>query len=249
MEMEELSGREMAELAAFADGSRDDPALAARIAASPRLQALVAEQRVALAAIRAARPEAPQRLRVALGTRPRARRRRGGVLSFGLATAGVVGLAIVALLPGASAPTVAQAAALASRGPIQAAPPRDPARPGALSRNVDGVRYPYWEDTFGWTASGARSDRLDGRSVFTVYYASRTASIGYTIIAGKALPEPRGARSYALEGTRFEALQLAGRTVVTWQRAGHTCVLSATHLPLRTLLDLAGWRDDGSLRS
>ena len=38
-----------------------------------------------------------------------------------------------------------------------------------------------------------------------------------------------------------------GRTVVTWERNGHTCVLSSTDVPRDTLLDLAGWHGKGEL--
>jgi hypothetical protein len=38
-----------------------------------------------------------------------------------------------------------------------------------------------------------------------------------------------------------QTLSLRGRTGVTWRRAGHTCVLSATAVPTRVLERLADW--------
>lgn len=58
---------ELAELVAFADGRIDDPvrhaAVAARVAASPKLAALVDEQRAVAALVRGAAVPAPPRLR------------------------------------------------------------------------------------------------------------------------------------------------------------------------------------------
>jgi hypothetical protein len=247
--MEQLSRRDEADLATVADGSNTDPRVAARIAASPRLQALLAEQQRALTLLEAARPQAPQRLRETLAARPRPTRRRTySGLSLGLATAGVIALAIVALLPGATTPSIAQAAALAVRGPNQPAPAHDAAHPGAIRQAVDGVRYPYWEDTFGWRASGQRTDRLDGHNVTTVYYVGgRGAVVGYGIVSGSALPQAAASTSQMIGATRFWSLTKGGLEIVTWRRAGHTCVISARGVPLQTLLKLASWRDGGSL--
>jgi hypothetical protein len=38
-----------------------------------------------------------------------------------------------------------------------------------------------------------------------------------------------------------------GRTVVTWERDGHTCVLSSTEAPSAELLALADWRGKGAI--
>ncbi len=49
-----------------------------------------------------------------------------------------------------------------------------------------------------------------------------------------------------LNGYELPIFALAGRTVVTWRRAGHTCVISATHVPVGSLEQLAGWRASGA---
>jgi len=40
-------------------------------------------------------------------------------------------------------------------------------------------------------------------------------------------------------------LILDGRLVVTWRRAGHTCVLSGTAMPAAQLQRLAAWEAPG----
>jgi hypothetical protein len=232
------------QIAGLADGSRDSPALRARVEGSPELEALLAEQERAIAIVGAARPTASADLRARLAhAQPVVRRPRPN-LGLVAAAAGVIALAVVALLPGSGGPTVARAAQLAALGPTERPPGADAAHPGSLREAVDGVRYPYWQDAFGFTASGSRSDRLDGRLVLTVYYTNRASqTTGYTIVSGKAIPEPHGASVVRRDGTDFLALREGGRTVVTWRRAGHTCVLSAgPGVSTGTLLALADWR-------
>src|SRR5206468_9986546 len=134
----------------------------------------------------------------------------------------------------------------ASLGPTGPAPAPDAAHPGSLSDSVEGVRYPYWQDALGFGAAGRRADRLDGRLVMTVYYTSGDTSrqtTGYTIVSGAALPEPSGASVVRRDGIRFLSLRSGSRTVLTWRRAGHTCVLSAgPSVSVGRLLALAVWK-------
>ncbi len=231
-------------------GRYEEPGLRERIAASPELQALLDEQRRAVAVTRAARPAAPPALRSALAAaaRPATPRPRRPMLGFAVATAGVIALAVVALLPSAPSPSVAAVAALAARGPAGPGPAVDPSPAHTLRAQVAGVRYPNWQEAFGFRGTGARTDRLDGRATMTVYYAKPTrATVGYTIVGGPALPEPAGATSSEVSsGTRYLGLTRGARTIVTWRRAGHTCVISATGVPVGTLLRLAEWRYDAT---
>jgi hypothetical protein len=232
------------QLAGLADGSRESPALRARVEASAELEALLAEQERAVTIVRAAQPTASADLRARLAhAQPVVRRPRPN-LGLVAAALGVIALAIVGLLPGGGGPTVARAAQLAALGPTGVAPAADAAHPGSLRESVDGVRYPYWQDAFGFTASGTRTDRLDGRVVTTVYYTSAaTQTTGYTIVSGAALPEPRGGRVVRRDATDFLVLREGARTVVTWRRDGHTCVLSAgSGVSTGTLLALAVWQ-------
>ena len=61
----------------------------------------------------------------------------------------------------------------------------------------------------------------------------------------RSLPDV-GPVSVRVAYARFVGLTAGARTIVTGRRAGHTCVVSATHVPLATLLRLAEWRYDAS---
>jgi hypothetical protein len=240
------------ELAAFADGSlagRRRARVAALVADSPPLQALVREQREALAAIDRAAVMAPSGLRARVAraspvAAPRERRR----FVPALASAGVIAavVAIVLATIGSSAPTVAQAASLALRPPTAAAPAGN--RGALLPRlRAAGLPFPYWEDRFGWRATGVRGDRLSGRAARTVFYRRAGRVVGYTIVSGSALATPAGSRVLVRDGTRIELFRASGRTAVTWLRRGHTCVLSGAGVPAGVLIRLAAWRGNGTI--
>jgi len=130
-------------------------------------------------------------------------------------------------------------------GPTAAAPASDPSAPNVkLGRDVQDVYFPNWATRFHWRAVGQRSDRIDGRQAATVYYAWRGTQIAYTIVAAPALKEP-AAQVRLLNGTELRTLTLGGRLVVTWRRAGHTCVLSGRGVSPAALQELAAWRVPG----
>jgi hypothetical protein len=245
--------RDLAELSALADGTLDParrPELEARIAASPELTTLYERERRLLAALHQARTieRAPAALRARIeaarpGRRAVARRRiaYGGGLAGALA---VVALALVLILPSGTpgSPSVSQAAALAGRGATQAPPTPDPANPSArLNESVGDVYFPNWASRLRLQATGERIDRLDGRTAVTVYYAWRGERIAYTIVGAPALTEPKAAQTW-LDGTEMQTLTLNGRLVVTWRRAGDTCVLSGSGVTAEALQTLAAWK-------
>ena len=160
----------------------------------------------------------------------RSRRRRARALGGGVA-AGIAVLAVglvILLLPTQGPPTVLDAAALAARGPVAAAPSADPADPDVLTRRVEGVAFPSWGDAGSSRAFAARSDRLAGRDAATVYYAgARDARVAYTIVGGSPLAWPEGARRVVRRGVEVHLLRLPGTVVATWRRGGHQCVISA----------------------
>jgi hypothetical protein len=109
-------------------------------------------------------------------------------------------------------------------------------------RSVDGIHFPYWEHALGWRASGARVDEVAGHQSTTVFYTSAgNARVGYTILAGRALPVPAG-QTLDRGGIVFHVLGNHGTTVLTWRRAGHTCILAARGVPPGTLARLASWQ-------
>lgn len=248
------------DLARLADGTLHGPRrerVEQLVARSPELQARLREQRRAVAAARslADHERAPITLHLqhkALVGRQSERRRPPALgLGLGLGLAGAAGALLwtVALLGGGQAGlTVAQAATIGVR-PATAGVPEPPddqvTLPGV---RVDGVPFPYWEDRFGWHATGTRTDRLDGRILSTVFYRRGAQRIAYTIVAGQALPPVTAVRTVRHAGTLLASSSTGGRLVVTWLREGHTCVLSAGRdVPLDALLRLAGWSSRGRI--
>jgi anti-sigma factor RsiW len=254
-----LTDEEMAELSALADGTlpvERRAAVEARVAASPELRALVARQRRALAASRAAASEQPPAsLRASVEAlvrprrAPRGRRRR---LVPRLAMGSAVGVAavialVVALSGGPSGPSVADAARLATLPPTGPAPARLDSSQAMLSARVDGVVFPDLRRRYGWKPVGVRHGRVDGQRATVVYYAKGGKRIAYAIVSGPGLPKPSEGRATVRGGVEYRALRLEGRPAVTWRRLGHTCVLIGP-APRGELVALASWRGGGALR-
>jgi len=86
--------------------------------------------------------------------------------------------------------------------------------------------------------------RVAGRLAVTVYYTKAGRQIAYTILGAPPLRWP-GTRPHWISGTELQAFVLRGRLVVTWRRAGHTCVLSGSGVSAGQLLNLAAWKAPG----
>ena len=252
-----------AELAALADGTLGGPRreeLEDEVAGSPGLQALLAEQHEAVDMFRAVDLAAPAGLRAELARRgarvgsTRAARKRGihvPQLSWPRGLAGGAALAaliaaVVLVVSGTSAPSVAEAAKLGQGRPTAPAPAAQPGRPKLLAADVSGVPFPNWVAKFGWRATGRRVDHAGGRREVTVFYSKAGKRLAYTIVSGNALKTPAGGVPAIREGTRLLSFAgLAGRPAVVWLRQGHTCVLSGVGVPRSTMLKLAGWKGQG----
>jgi hypothetical protein len=190
---------------------------------------------------------------------PRSLRRGGRRFSpLGLAAAGAVAAAIVAVAiavglgGGSSAPTVSfsQAAASTLRAATLPAPPESQAHHAQLAVAVNDVPFPYWEDRFGWRSTGSRTDRVDGRSITTVFYANSSGRrIGYAILAGTPAPRVGGGVVVWRSGVSYRVLAENGAAVVTWLRDGHLCVVSGRGVSSATLLRLASWSDHDATTS
>ena len=143
-----LTDAELAELAAFADGSLPADrrqAVAERVERSPELSAMVAEQRAALEAVGALDVRAPADLHARVGSRDApalTRRRFGGLALAGGALAVVAAAALLAIVVVGAGddPTIPQAAELASRGAESGAP--EAGSPKLLAASVGGVSFP-----------------------------------------------------------------------------------------------------------
>jgi anti-sigma factor RsiW len=259
------------------DPARRDGVLA-RVAAEPALAAALERQRVGVAAITAAAGEvsAPVALRRRVeameAERSAPRRRSGGwrargrrpeqgepataspgvaggrwrafVPAAGLALAAVV--AVVLVTGGSGGVSVDSVVTVATRPPagVVATGPPGP----LLGEEFEGVRYPNYAARFQWQPDGKRADKVQDRATRTVFYRKGTNMIAYTIVAGEALREPTDGVATRREGVELRTLRRDGRTVVTWQRQGHTCVLSGAGVSAQELRELASWQGRGLVR-
>jgi hypothetical protein len=166
-----------------------------------------------------------------------------GLASAGAVLATVVAVAIaIGLSGGGSTPTVSfsQAAAPTLRAATLPAPRESQAHHAQLAVAADGVPFPYWGERFGWSTTGAREDRIDGRAVTTVFYANADGRrIGYAILAGSPAPRVSGGVIAWRDGVPYRLHTENGASVVTWLRDGHLCVLSGHSVSSATLLRLA----------
>lgn len=174
-----------------------------------------------------------------------------------IASAGTVVLAVVAImittnLGGSAAPTLSpsQAAAPTLRVATLHAPSENATNHAQLAVAVDGVPFPYWKDRFDWRSTGARSDRISGRLVTTVFYTNSGGQrIGYAIVAGTPAPRVNGGEIVWRGGVPYRLLTSNGAAVVTWLRDSHLCVLSGHGVSSATLLRLASWNDGNATSS
>jgi anti-sigma factor RsiW len=258
-EKPDFTARELADISRLADGTLDPKRRAGVeewLRASPEGLALYERERrvVELMHEAATGVGAPARLRARIEAQRPSRtaqlRRRLGYGS-GLASAlAVVVLALVLILPAGTTggPSVSQAAALGLRGASGPAPTPDRAAPLVkLGRGVEDVYFPNWQARFGWRAVGQRTDLVGDRRAVTVFYRLDDKQVAYTIVAAPALPMPV-ATVTTLNGTELRTLPLDGRLAVTWRRAGHTCILSATGVSAAVLQELAAWKVPGETR-
>jgi hypothetical protein len=175
---------------------------------------------------------------------------RSGRLLPRIAAVGTLAAVVVALLlafsleGGSSTLSLRDAAALTVKPATQSAPAEQSDHRDELAANVDGVSFPYWGGRLGWHASGARTDRIAGRTVRTIFYENgRGQRIGYAIVAGPTPKRPSSGVVSRRDGTPYWTLTVRGTPVVTWLRDGHLCVVSGHGVSGATLLRLASWDD------
>lgn len=164
------------------------------------------------------------------GRRPLPRRALNYV-RFGMPAAAAGAAALVIALGGAAgAPTLAQAAALATRAPTAGAPSLDPAAPAKLlTTKVGTLHFPNWESAGGWRAVGTRSDHIGNRTATTVYYSHGDTRVVYSILSSPSLAIKAG--TVTLPWSRLHdqlatTLRHGGRATVVWVESGHTCLLT-----------------------
>ncbi|MBV9817448.1 MAG: hypothetical protein JOZ07_03760 [Solirubrobacterales bacterium] len=245
-----------AELARLADGTlpaAERERVRAQVAASPQLSAVVAGQARAVSVLRAVDVAAPASLRARTeqlaGAEPRpagpAGRLRTAIAPrrvrfIPAATAlAVAVVAVIVLTGGSGPPTVGQTARLALASATAPAPAPDSADRTLLDLRASGIPFPRYVRGERWEANGTRTDTVRGRRIVTVFYrADGVGRVGYAIVAGRSLPTPSGP-TITRNGVRYALGRVGDARLVTWQRAGHTCVIAGRGVGDRTLLALA----------
>jgi hypothetical protein len=145
---------------------------------------------------------------------------------------------------GGSPPSVDRASALTLLPAKATAPAESPSNNTQLAASVDGVSFPYWSEHFGWHSTGARTDRIAGRTITTVFYEnSRGHRVGYAIVSGAAPKRPAGSTVTLRNGAPYWSISRNGVKIVAWLRDGHLCVVSGRGVSGATLLRLASWND------
>jgi hypothetical protein len=221
----------------------------------PQVERELAERGRVLIAAAVAETSAPLALRERIErdrerARPAATRRRWLGLAGSLAAVAAAAIAaLVISLGGSSSPGVLATVQLAGKGPALPAPGHDPANPALLQAKIEGLPFPDWDTAFKWAAAGARRDTIEGRDATTVYYDNpRGARVAYTILGGQAIAAPDDARTVRVRGKDFHVMNRGDQRIVVWDRAGHTCVMSAPMtVPEDRLLDLAAWDAGGGV--
>jgi hypothetical protein len=204
--------------------------------------------------IRSIDVEAPRALheRVEALVAERSRRqpqRRRRLLAAGAVAAAAAVIAIALIGTSSSSqhpPLVAGASALTLREGTVPAPAESNSHRGQLDAAVDGVAFPYWEESFGWRSTGARHDVVAGRPVTTVYYADAAGRrVGYAIVGGGPAPAMEGGSVQWVDGTAYRVLDLHGANAVVWKRSNRLCILAGRGVPATTLVRLASWVSPG----
>jgi hypothetical protein len=241
------------DLVALADGSLPpelhERALA-RVSAQPEYSGALDTQQRAVELVRSVQVIAPASLHRQVSgmfrseertSSPRARVASIGAL--GAVAAAVLAILIANLGSAGRTPAFAEISALTLRAPTAAAATESATNRNQLATSVEGVAFPYWNEHFRWKANGMRVDRLAGRSITTVFYESpQGRHIGYAIVSGGTQP-PSGGTVFRRNGVSYRLITSHGVPAVTWQRAGHLCVISSRSVSARTLLRLASWDD------
>jgi hypothetical protein len=167
-----------------------------------------------------------------------------GALAVGLAAA----LALVLSLGGSSSPSMSLRAAAMTLAPATGGPPPESSRSHTeLAAAVDGIAFPYWGQRFGWHSSGSRRDRIDGRTVTTVFYSNPHGQrVGYAIVGGSPAPSTGSGTVVWRHGTPYRVEADGEGQAVVWVRRGHLCIVAGRNVSAATLLRLASWDEHGT---
>lgn len=255
--------RELKTLLALAEGRPLEPdqlALADRLQRDPQFRRAVDRQSRVAAALRTGGPVLPpdvatrvraqnprfsghrvRRLRV-----PRWSAKLTGAAALA-ASAAVIALALVkAPANGSHARlTATQVAALWTR-PVAGTPvAADPAHPAQLNVSFHGIVYPNFHDREGWHPVVLHYDTIRGLRIATVYYKTRARRAAYTVVPIIGVRVPARASHLRIAGLSLTEFRSGDRWIVTFEKHGSTCVLTAGAPRERQwLIQLATWNGD-----
>lgn len=173
----------------------------------------------------------------------RATRLRLGAVGALTSVAVLVAVLVLSASPsGSGSFNLQSATTLTLRPATSPAPHESKVRRAQLTAAVEGISFPYWGERFGWRSSGARSDRVDGRTVTTVFYSNASGQrIGYAIVGGTPPPTLPAVGIQWRAHTPYRLSSEDGSRVVTWVRDGHLCIVAGRGVTGSTLLRLASW--------
>jgi hypothetical protein len=234
-------------------------AVAERLHRDPRARGALQRQRSVAAALRAGGPAPsptlapPAAAKTARVTDPRSRTlaRRGWPVKLIAVTAAVTAaIALVAsAIIGASSsgpsarPTAAQVATVWTLPTTGRRVAADRAHPTQLDISYHGIVYPNYHDHEGWHPVAARYDRIGGLPVATVFYQTARRRAAYTVVPATGLAVPAHARRLRVGGLSLREFRSGDRWIVTFEKHGNTCVLTAAApRERRWLIRLAAWQ-------
>jgi hypothetical protein len=193
--------------------------------------------------------ESVERERERVATRARAPFWRQHRLGLALASAAAVAVAVVVIVTqgneSTGEPALAKVSGVARLDATAPAPRPVGGTPPELDARVGNLVFPDWQAKFGWKAVGRRDDTLSGRHVTTVLYRNdQGARMGYAVVSGDTLGAVPPGRRVTHMGKTYHVASVAGRTMVTWNQQGHTCVLLASpEVPRKRLVEIAASRN------
>lgn len=262
-----LRGRELKTLLALAEGRPLEPdqlALADRVQRDPQTRQAVDRQSRVAAALRSGGPVLPpdvatrvraqnQRLsrrRVRWLTAPRWSARLAGAAALA-ASAAVITLVLV---NGPSTRsharlTATQVAAVWTRPVVGAPVAADPAHPAQLNVSFHGIVYPNFHDREGWHPVALRYDTIGGLRIATVFYETGARRAAYAVVPTTAVRVPARASHLRVARLSLTEFRTGDRWIVTFEKNGSTCVLTAAAPRERQwLIQLATWNGGRSRR-